>query len=137
MFRADLEARLKKIFGANKIIFDSFNLGKEQEALFVDIDNARDYIITGGRGVLVDGRISICGPADKHKYGWMHSKIEMARKTETETFIFGRNETQIKFQHNNNEFIKYDIDFIYRYKVDFNPISAKIESAEINSQEEN
>lgn len=132
MFRKDLEAKLKNIFGVKTVLFDSFELGKEQDALFVDIDNARDYITAGNRGMIVDGRISICGLADKNKYGWLHTKIEMAKRADINAIWFGRNESPIKFSHNNNDYVKYDIDFIYSWRTEFNAVKDKIESAVIN-----
>jgi hypothetical protein len=136
MFRTDLEERLKKIFCVSVVKFDAFMLGKEQEALFVDIDTAKLYSTSGKHGWFVKGRLSICGIAGKHKYGWAHSKIELAEKSLTAPFIFGRDENPIKFSNNNNDFVKIDMDFIYIYDADFNPISAKIVRAEITTEEE-
>lgn len=136
MFRPDLETKLKNIFGVDRFVYDAFNLGQEQETIFIDIDNARDYTTLGVINFLVDGRIAICAPADKHRYGWMHKKIEMANSKDSRFFIFGRNESPIRFSHNNNDFIKYDIDFVYKFSSDFNPISAKIIGVDTNLEEE-
>lgn len=136
MFTKDLETKLKNIFGSQKVVFDSFQLGKEQETLFVEIDSAKDYTTDGNMGMLVVGRLGISGPAGKFKYGWAHKKIEIANRSDTDSFIFGRNELPIKFVHNSNEFIKYEVDFVYRFHASFNPRADKIESAEIKIQEE-
>lgn len=136
MFKSTLEAKLKKVFGINQIIFDAFQLGKEQEALFVDIDNAKDYTTEGNIDMLVLGRLSISGPTGKFKYGWVRKKFETANKTDTADLFLGRDELPIKFMQNNNEFIKYEVEFVYRFKESFNPKSDKIGSAEIKLQEE-
>ena len=132
MFRSALETKLKNIFGVKTVLFDSFELGKEQDALFCDIDNASSYIVTGNQGMIVDGRISICGQSNKNKYGWIHTKIELAKKDDIKDLKFGRNESQIKFAHNNDDYVKYDVDFIYTHAVDFNPQSNKISGLEID-----
>lgn len=136
MFKADLEDRLKKIFCVNSVKFDAFVLGKEQEVLFVDIDTAKLYSTSGKHWWFVKGRLSICGIASKHKYGWAHSKIDIADKALTSKFMFGRDERPIKYPYNNNDFVKVDVDFFYIYDADFNPNSAKIASVELTTEEE-
>lgn len=132
MFKKDIEKRLFDIFGLDRIIFDAFNLGKEQEALFVDIDNIKDYVQAGKMCFIVDGRIAICAISEKHKYGWVHGRIELADFKVKAPFIFGRDESQIKFSHNNNDYTKYEVPFTYMYSCEFNKIKDFIESAEIN-----
>lgn len=136
MFKSDCELRLKNIFGINRIIFDAYSAGKEQEAIFVDIDDIYDYAVEGDISLIVIGRLEICGPAVKMQYGWIRKKIETAKLSDTDTFIFGRKEIPIKFTQNNNEFVKYSVDFVYRFFENFNPKNAKITGATINLEED-
>lgn len=128
MFRSDLEKKLKTVFGVEKVIYDQFSLGKEIDALFCDIDEARVYTPQGGRSFIVTGRLTLCGYAGKNQYGWIHNRIELAKKADIAELWLGRNETPVKFSHNNGDYVKYDVDFIYRWAGQYNAEQEKIET---------
>ena len=131
MFREKLADKLKIIFGVDKVLFDDFTLGKEQGVLFVDIDNVKDYRTENRKSLIIDGRISFCEKADKNKFSLLHDKIEMAENNLTSGIWFARNERSIKYNHNNNDFVKYDIDFIYSFNDEFVKTRDKIENIEV------
>ena len=132
MFSVGLKDNLKQIFGTPKVLFDAFTPGAEQDVLFCDIDNSRDYVTQDKRVFIVDGRISLCGQAVKHKYGFLHSRIALSKPEYIAGFAFSRNEKAIKYAWNNDDYVKYEIDFIYAVSMEYNPAKNNIGSVNIS-----
>jgi hypothetical protein len=114
-----LEEKLKQIFGINKVIFDQFELGKEQGALFCDINKVRCQISEGKKSLLVTGTLCVCAPKEKMPLGYFAEKRALA-KDENELSL-GLDELPVQFKNNNDFYIKNDVEFTYKTIRDFNP----------------
>lgn len=124
--REKLEAYLISIFGSKKVIFDLFSEGKEQAALFCDIDESQMRYSTGKVSYYVTGSLSIGVAANLGYDGYLHDKYEAAH--DTDDLTLGSGEVQIKYQENNTSFIKYSVSFTYTTTAVYNPPSGKMES---------
>lgn len=130
-----LEDKLKKIFGVEKIIFDTFEPGKEQAALFCSIDKVRAQISDGKKSLLVTGTLCVCVPRDKMPLGWFAERLALSR-TENELSV-GLTEIPVQFKNDNDFYIKNDVEFTYKTVRDFNPAYGTINAINLDVEIEN
>lgn len=82
MFRADLERRLKGIFGFAKVTFnspsDDADGAFEQDCAFVEIDDCQSGAGFGAAHCKVDGTLRTFTQDDKMPYGFLVKKLRQA-----------------------------------------------------------
>jgi hypothetical protein len=125
-----LEQKIKELFGVSKVIFDAFTIGKEQEAIFCDIDGITTKISSGKKSLLITGTLCICAIRERVPLGFFNEKMSLA-KNESEFKVLS-SETPIQFQNNNDFFIKNEVGFVYKTVRDFNPPFKVMDTEQIN-----
>lgn len=129
MYKKELEAKLKDIFGVKSIIFDSFKLGKEQSVIFVDVFNEKIKYSTYKhyKYCRVIGKLEICGNKEQFFSGWFHEKFCLADETQKKGLSISSKENTISFAFNQKMFEKLSLDFEYIFCYnDFNKERRKI-----------
>lgn len=88
MFKKELESKLKKIFGFEKVTFNAPSDSFEQDTLFVQIDNPRTRTSEGKVYARVTGKIFAYSQDDKLTYGFFNKRIDKAVHSLTKDFFF-------------------------------------------------
>ncbi len=88
MFRADLSARLHRIFELSRVTFDAPSDAYEQDVLFIEIQDAETRTAQGKAIAKVSGSIVMYSQRDKLPYGFFIKKIAHAEASDTKPFYF-------------------------------------------------
>lgn len=89
MFRAELTAKLKGIFGVAKVTFDEPGESYEQDCIFVQLLDTPKFNTGQGKATAkVVGAIVMYSERNKLPYGFFNRKIEQAEKALKEGFFF-------------------------------------------------
>ena len=88
MFEASLKEKLKRIFDFDKVSFDVPSESQEQEAIFIQVDNAHSQIKDGRQYARVNGRLRIFANSSKLPYGYFAKKIKESDQSDTKDFFF-------------------------------------------------
>lgn len=115
MYKKELSNKLKEIFGVKSIVFDSFSLGKEQSAIFVNVFNEKIHCSKwkNERYCRVEGKLELCGNKEQFYAGFFHEKYAIADKTLKKGLSLSGTENSISFSFNQKMFEKISIDFEY------------------------
>jgi len=130
MFHKALEKDLLQIFGLKSLHYGTPAIGKEQDVLFVTIEDTKIKINKGKEIGRIYGRISVIGLIGKNRSGFLLKKIDLADIKITERFVFERTEVPIVVTGYEERFNTYSVDFIYFYKSEYNPPAGKITEVE-------
>jgi hypothetical protein len=127
-----LRAKLIKMFGVKKVLFDSFSLGKEQGVLFCDIEKIETKITQGIKSILITGTLCICVSSEKMNISFFQEKASLSNDKE---LSINSTEIPLPFSSNGNEFIKNEVLFTYKTSVQFNQPYETFEGLEIITEE--
>lgn len=118
MFRAEIKTKLANIFGLPKVTFDAPSEAKEQEGVFVTIENAESRVTYGRAIAKVTGSISIFAVQDKLPFGFLNKKINSANVTDTANFFFYNIDQNEKYFGN---LVERKAAFVYFYNAQYDP----------------
>lgn len=126
MYKKQLEADLRKIYGVKKVLFASVESGWEQGALYVDVSNVWQNIRHGQQHFRVRGTLGMWGVSPAYKTGFLKDKLWEASRTSTLKEIADRillfdNEENVKYPDMESYFNQTEIGFIYRVNMDYDP----------------
>jgi hypothetical protein len=132
VFKATLEAQLKRIFRLEKVTFDTPGESQEQEGLFVAVSKCKTKVKDGREIALVQGTIHIFSNADKLKYGFFSKALDQARPADTKKLFF------FNFEENRGTFrniCERSLDFLYFFDGQFDPALGSITSVDLSLAE--
>lgn len=118
MFEADLAERLERIFDFRKVSFDVPSESREQESMFVQIENAHVTIKDKIQKARVTGKIRVFASHDKLPYGYFAKRIAGADIEDTECFFFS------EIDDNSGQFLNIaerSANFVYFFSSQYNP----------------
>jgi hypothetical protein len=128
MFETELSEKLKTIFDFDKVKFETPSDMREQEVLFVEIEQAKNTIKDKQQLSLVTGTITVLANQDKLPYGYFSKKIHEASHDLTKDFFF------YDFENNSSVYrniVSRSLSFNYIYKGQYNTNDYKIEEIEL------
>lgn len=88
MFRADMKAKLERIFGLKRVTFNAPGETYEQDTLFVEIQECRTRATQGRCRAKVTGNLVLYTQVDKTPYGFFAKKLHKADLQDTKPFYF-------------------------------------------------
>jgi hypothetical protein len=132
VFEKELEGKLKKIFGLEKVTYESPGESSEQGCLFIDIDSCKNTIKDGKAVAMVSGSATIFGPGPKIPFGFFAKAIRNAPVELTKDLFF--------FDIENNtqrirDIVQRGFSFIYFFRGQYDPAIGTITSVTIAIEE--
>lgn len=121
-----LTDRLKKIFDLDEATFDLPSESREQECIFVEIENNRSNLKDAEQVFRVSGTLRIFVQVDKMPYGYFQQKIQAADPALTRGFFFGSEENRGTFANIGER----AMSFVFLFKEQYDPAIGEIEEIE-------
>lgn len=132
MFEKELEEKLRKIFGVQRISYADPGPMGEQETLFIEIEDSQNSISPPLARAKVTGTISMFGQSEKLPFGFFSKKIQEADPTLTRPFLFYELEQNTKRFQN---LVQRSSSFVYFFRGQYDPDLGSITSIDLNSAE--
>lgn len=132
MFEKELETKFKKIFGVEKVTYDSPGESLEQGCLFIDIDNCKNTIKDGKAVAMVSGNVSLYGVAPKMPFGFFSKAIRNADPELTKDLFFLDIETNTQ---RIRDLVQRGFSFIYFFRGQYDPAIGTITNVTIAIEE--
>jgi len=125
-----LEEKFKKIFKVPKVTFSQpGEKTKEQECIFVDIEQTRHRIKDKREIAKVTGKINLYGNSDKMPLGWISKMISEANAADKADIAFFDIEINTKYYQN---LVQRTASFVYFFSTQYDPNLGSISSVNIN-----
>ena len=131
MYKEALTADLKTIFGVPKVIFSDVDSESEQDIILISVDNAIVKVSDNKSTARVYGDIKIKATIAKMETGFFQKCIDKAPLNIVQRFRFSRVNQNRPLSFMEQQFNCPMIEFLYFYREEYNPISDKIEGANI------
>lgn len=132
MFEKELEAKLKKIFKAQKVSYSQPSESKEQECLFVEIETSRNRFKDGRCVGRFEGNITMFGNADKMPFGYFAECIEQANPDDLKDIGFFNVESNSRIFQN---IVQRTVEFTYFFNGQYDPAVGTMESVTLSTEE--
>jgi hypothetical protein len=132
MFKKEMKAKLQRIFGIEKVTFEAPSEAKEQEAIFVEVENSKASVTKGRATAKVTGRLAIFSNSDKLPFGLINKRINSASPEDTAEFFFYNIDQNEKYYGN---LVERQVSFVYLYSGQYDPSAGEISSVTFNFQE--
>lgn len=133
MFRKSLKEKLERIFGLPKVTFDAPGETKEQEGVFIQIDDAVSRVKKGRAIVKAQGVIAIFANAEKLPFGFFNKRLENADASDTADLFFYDIDTNIKYYQN---LVERQCKFVYFFNQEYDPEAGEITSLTLSEEDE-
>jgi len=132
MFEKELQEKIQKIFGVEKVTYDAPGESVEQLCIFIDIENSKNTFKDGQVLSMVTGRASMSGPAPKIPFGFFSKAIIKAEKALTKDLFFYDIETNAQRM---GDIIQRGFSFVYFFRGQHDPKIGTITSVTISIEE--
>lgn len=137
MFENDLADRFQKIFAVKKVSFDAIPEGalavKEQECLFVQIEESLNSIKDAKAVARVTGRAVIVGRAEKIPFGFFSKAIRKAPNSLTKDLFF------FEIESNSQQYldiVSRSFGFVFLFSSQYDPAIGSISSITVTVEEQ-
>lgn len=132
MFEQALADTLKEIFEVKKTSFDMPGDAKEQDCLFIEIDDSNNVIKDGRALAKVSGKAYMNVVNSKLPFGFFSKAIKQADKTLTKDLFFYDIETNtIRYR----DLVQRGFSFVYFFDSQYDPAIGTITSVDITVEE--
>lgn len=118
MFEKDLKARVQRIFGFMNTRFEEPSDSKEQEAMFINIEDAVSNVSERLQKARVTGTLYVYANFDKLPYGYFEKRIMRADPADTSKFFFTEIDKNLGVTNN---IARRSIGFVYLYSGQYDP----------------
>ena len=143
MFRKELEARLKEIFGFKKLSFDAASEAFEQDTLFVELGDCKTRPGDGKITARVTGQLVVYSQAVQSKdvnqkmtFGTLARRIEQASATSKKNFFFSDFDTNVENSPARLQNIhEWRTSFTFLYSAQYDPDRGQITSLTLEESE--
>lgn len=125
MFEKELEEKLKAIFKLKKVSYSQPSNAKEQETLFIEIENAKNSIKDGRVVSMITGHAVVFGNSDKLPFGYFSKCIKQADPSLTKELFFFDIENNSRIYQN---IVERSFGFIYFFSGQYDPDIGSITS---------
>jgi hypothetical protein len=133
VFEKELADKFKKIFEVTKVTYDQPSDLKEQECIFIEIEDCKNSIKDGRALAKVTGNGIMFGNGDKLPFGFFSKAIKKAEPALKDDLFFFDIESNTKFYRN---IVQRGFSFVYFFNSQYDPEIGSIESVEITVTEE-
>lgn len=131
---SELSEKLKKIFQVSKVTFaHPGEKVKEQECIFVDIEQTRSREKDKKTIARVSGKINLYGNSDKMPLGWFSQRIRDAKPEDKKDLAFFDIEMNTKYYQN---LVQRTASFVYFFSTQYDPNVGNITSVTIQTSVE-
>ena len=126
MFKKQLMADCREVFGFKKIIFGDVDQGIEQNCLYISIDDISEKVHDGHVDYLVYAKLAMLGTNPSTPYGFFLDRLKQAYKKDkikiaAQRFLIYGKEKDIKFSSYEGFFIQSEQNFIYKVTLEYDP----------------
>lgn len=136
MFEKALQDKFKKIFKLEKVTFDQPSQEtKEQECLFVQVENPKFRFKDGRAFARITGRAFVYAQQNKMPFGFFAKAIERANfddPSSTKDIHFSDFESNAKYFQN---LVMRSFNFTYFFNAQYNPEHGQITSVNFSTTE--
>lgn len=132
MFEKELEKKFKKIFGVEKVTYDSPGESIEQGCLFIDIDSCKNTIKDGKAVAMVNGSAFLSAPGPQMPFGFFAKAINKAPVEDTKDLFFFDIETNTQRMR---DLVQRGFSFVYFFRGQYDPAIGTITSVTISIEE--
>lgn len=136
MFEKSLKEKFEKLFGFKKVTYDQpATEAKEQECLFVQVEEAPMRFKDGKVHIKVSGRALVYAQANKLPFGFFSKAIERANFDNallTKDLHFSELESNAKYFQN---LVMRTFNFVYFFSAQYNPEHGQIKSVTFTTTE--
>lgn len=132
LIRDGLQTKLKAIFDFDKVTFDNPSDSQEQEAVFVQIADARVKLKDGRQIARVTGMIRVFANSSKLPYGYFSKCLAEAEPEDTKDLFFHN------FEENKGTFqniAERSLEFVYFFDGQYDPNVGSITSINLEFAE--
>lgn len=132
MFEKKLQDTLKAIFDVKEVSYDAPGESREQNILWVEIEEPKFTFADKKVKALVTGKGTIFGRNDSLTYGYFSKCIAKADKSLTKDLFFSDFETN---RNNYRDIVERGFSFTYFFNSQYDPDVGTIESVQITIEE--
>ena len=133
MFEKALIDKFKAIFGIEKITYDVPGDSREQNCLFIEIENSKNTFKDGKQLAMVTGNAVIFGPSGKIPFGFFSKAIINADPSLTkDLFFFDIEANTQRFR----DIVQRGFSFTYFFNSQYDPAIGTITSVDLNVEEQ-
>lgn len=133
MFEKTLEEKFKKIFGVKKVTFDQPSDLKEQECIFIEVEDSKNNIKDGRVTMMISGNGSMFGVSEKLPFGFFSKAIKQADSDDTHDIFFHQLETNTRYYRN---LVQRGFSFVYFFNSQYDPKIGSITSVTVSITDE-
>lgn len=130
MFEAQLKEDLKTIFKAQKISYDQPSDVKEQECLWVQVEQPNFTFRDKVQRCKVTGTCTMFGNSEKLTFGYFARCIAEMPKALQSRFFFSDIDANTKFYQN---IVQRDFSFVYFLDIQYDPDQGTLTSVELTT----
>lgn len=132
MFKQELENKFKQIFGIDKVVYDTPGESKEQNCLFIEVEDCRPHIIDGFASGKVTGNAVIFQKSSAIPYGFFAKAIAKADAALTKDLFFFDLEANTQRYR---DLVQRGFSFTYFFNSQFDPPTGTITSVNTTVEE--
>lgn len=127
MFESELKEKLLRIFGLKRVEFYMESESREQECLFVNVEDTKTRFKDGEINIRVIGSVRMFADLGKMPFGYFAKCISLADNEDTKNFFFSELESNSKIYGN---IVERSFSFTYFFNSQFDPKIGTITSLE-------
>lgn len=132
MFESELASKMKQIFKVKKVSYDFPSESREQEALFIEVENVKSSVKDGLIVSMITGNGSMYGSNDKMPFGFFSKCIRQADVTLTKDLFFFDFETNtLRYR----DIVERRFGFVYFFNSQYDPAIGTITSIDLEYEE--
>lgn len=126
MFEKALEEKLQSIFEIEKVSFDLPGESREQDCLFVQIENTKSIVRDGEVHARVTGKVALHAPSGRLPFGYFAKCIALHPDLAKEIFFFDIEENTRLYDN----IVQRGFSFVYFFNSQYDPAIGTITSIE-------
>lgn len=133
MFEKELSDKLKQIFNVKKVTYAAPSDSREQDCLFIEVEDSRNAIKDGEALAMVSGNAVMFARNDKMPFGFFSKAIRQADPTLTkDLFFFDIEKNTLRYQ----DIVQRGFSFVYFFRSQYDPEVGSITSIDLTVEEQ-
>lgn len=128
----DMEGKLRRIFGLEKVSFDLASISKEQEGIHIAVERCVTRIKDKREIARVTGKIIVFASTKKMPMGFFQRQLDKADPADKQDFFFSDFEANVGQLV---DIVERSASFVYFYNGQYDPSIGRIESINLTTSE--
>ena len=140
MFKADLKARMQRIFQLGKTTYNAPSMeAPEQDTLFIDITEVRPRMANAGGGrqtAKVVGAVVVFSQAERTPFGFFSKRVEQADAADTANLFF---QSEVDIPNSPARIVNLHerrVPFVFLYVSQYDPSRGELTSITLSLETE-